>query len=92
MKIQIQGMHSQLLSLIRLFVTLWTVALPTLTPQAPLFIGFPARILEWVAISYSEGSFQPRDRTCVSCLSRRILYYYWVTWESLGSKEASVTG
>ena len=27
-----------------------------------------ARILEWVAISYSRGSSQPRDRTYVSCL------------------------
>ena len=25
-----------------------------------------ARILEWVAISFSRGSFQPRDRICVS--------------------------
>ena len=33
-----------------------------------------ARILEWVAISSSKGSSQPRDRTCVSCLGRRILY------------------
>ena len=38
-----------------------------------------ARILEWVAISFSRGSPQPRDRTCtscVSCLGRSILYYY----------------
>ena len=27
------------------------------------------RILEWVAISFSRGSFQPRDQTCVSCLA-----------------------
>ena len=26
---------------------------------------FQARVLEWVAISYSRGSFQPRDRTCI---------------------------
>ena len=30
-----------------------------------------ARILEWVAISLSQGSSQPRDRTCVSCAGRR---------------------
>ena len=29
-----------------------------------------ARILEWVAISYSKGSSQPRDRTCISCIAR----------------------
>ena len=37
---------------------------------------FQARILEWVATSYSRGSFWPRDRTrvsCNSCLGRQIL-------------------
>ena len=28
-----------------------------------------ARILEWVAISYSRGSFLPSDQTRVSCMS-----------------------
>ena len=32
---------------------------------------FQARILEWVAISYSRGSSQPRDRTWVSCIAGR---------------------
>ena len=31
-----------------------------------------ARILEWVAMSFSKGSFWTRDRTCVSCISRWI--------------------
>ena len=34
-----------------------------------------ARILEWVATSYSRGSSRPRDRNCVSrvsCVGRRI--------------------
>ena len=38
---------------------------------------FQARILEWVAISSSRESSQPRDQTCVSCIScigRRILF------------------
>ena len=36
--------------------------------------GIPqARILEWVAISSSRGSSQPRDRTCVSCIADRFL-------------------
>ena len=30
-----------------------------------------ARILEWVAISFSRGSFQPRNRTWVSCIAGR---------------------
>ena len=28
-----------------------------------------ARILDWVAISSSRGSSQPRDQTCISCVS-----------------------
>ena len=28
-----------------------------------------ARILEWVAMPFSTGSFQTRDRTCVSCFA-----------------------
>ena len=31
-----------------------------------------ARILEWVAIYFSRGSSQPRDRTCVSCITGRL--------------------
>ena len=30
---------------------------------------FQAKILEWVAISFSRGSFLPRDRTRISCVS-----------------------
>ena len=40
------------------------------------------RILEWVAISFSRGSTWPRDRTCISCTGRWILYH-WATWEAL---------
>ena len=32
-----------------------------------------ARILEWVAISFSRGSSRPRDGTHVSCIGRWIL-------------------
>ena len=39
-----------------------------------------ARILEWVAISFSREFSRPRDRTSISCVSRLILYYC-VTWE-----------
>ena len=44
-----------------------------------------ARILEWVAISYSWGSSQCSDQTCISCVSyigRQILYHC-ATWEAL---------
>ena len=46
-------------------VTLWTVA-----HRAPLSMGFlKARILEWVAMTSSRRSSQPRDRTWVSCIA-----------------------
>ena len=46
-----------MLSHVRLFATPWTVA-----RQAPLSIRvFQARILEWVAISFSRVSSPPRD-------------------------------
>ena len=32
-----------------------------------------ARVLEWVAVSFSRRSFQPRDRTPVSCIAGRRL-------------------
>ena len=35
---------------------------------------FKARILEWVAISSSRGSFPPRAQTHISCIGRQILY------------------
>ena len=34
-----------------------------------------ARILEWVAISYSRGSSQSRDGTLISCLTGRGIYH-----------------
>ena len=33
-----------------------------------------ARILEWVAIPFSRGSFQPRDQIKVSCIGSWVLY------------------
>ena len=60
--------------------------------QAPLSLGIlQARILEWVAVSSSRGSSQPRDRTwntsnwwlfwskhCFDCL---FLFSTWNPWE-----------
>ena len=37
--------------------------------------------MEWVAISYSRRSSRPRNRTCISCIGRWILYH-WATWET----------
>ena len=64
---------------------------------------FQARILEWVVISSSRGSSQPRDRThvsCISCISRRVLYqqghrgstsHYPVSWKAV-NPESSGSG
>ena len=41
-----------------------------------------ARILEWVAISFSWGCSQPMDQSRVSCIGRWILYK-WLTREAL---------
>ena len=44
-----------------------------------LQVGIP----EWVVISHSGGSFQPRDWTqvsCISCISRWTLHH-WATWK-----------
>ena len=57
-----------------------TKSCPTLaTPwgvvcQAPLSMGIlQAGVLEWVVISFSRGSFRPRNRTQVSCTASRLL-------------------
>ena len=45
---------------------------------------FQARILEWVAISFSRGSSQLRDRTWVSCTAGRF-FRDWAIREALHS-------
>ena len=44
-----------------------------------------ARILEWVAMPSSRGSSRPRDRTCVSYVSRigrQVFFTTSATWEA----------
>ena len=55
---------------------------------------FQARILEWVAISYSRGSSQPRDWTHGSCSSRRIFFFLttWATGETALNEWSCLTG
>ena len=43
---------------------------------------FQARILEWVAISFSRRSSQPRDWTQVSCIVGR-RFTIWATGEAV---------
>ena len=62
---------AKLLSRVWLSVTLWTIAW-----QAPRSRGIlQARILEWVAMVSSRGSFQPRDWTWVSCFAGRLFTF-----------------
>ena len=54
-------------------------------PGSSVHGTFQARILAWVAISFSRGSSWPRDRTrisCVSCIGRQIPYHH-ATWQAL---------
>ena len=51
---------------------------------------FQARILKWVAISYSRGSSWPRDWTGISCMGRQILYH-WATWEALSHRTTTLS-
>ena len=43
---------------------------------------FPEGTLEWVAISSSRESSQPRDWTCVSSIADRFFTTDWATWEA----------
>ena len=52
------------LSRVPLFATPWTGSLPGSSLHGIL----QARVLELVAISFSRGSSQPRDQTCLLCL------------------------
>ena len=58
--------------------SLWPSGLYSL-PGSSIHRILQARILEWVAISFSTGSSQPRDRTQVSYIGGRS-FNLWVTW------------
>ena len=49
---------------------------------------FQARVLEWVAISFSMGSSQPKDRTWVSCTAGWH-FTIWATREVLRNSQFS---
>ena len=46
-----------------------------------------ARILEWVAISFSRGSSQPRDQTQVSCILSR----FFIVWATRDTPSFSIS-
>ena len=74
------------------------VAQSCLTLYDPLDYSLPlssvhgilqARILEWIAISFSRGSSQPRNQTWVSCTAGSF-FTIWVTGEAGFKVEVSI--
>ena len=53
-------------------------------PDSSLHGIFQAKLLEWVAISYSRRSSRPRDWIPISCVSwfGRWIFYHWATKEA----------
>ena len=51
------------------------------SPGSSVYGFSQARILEWVAISFSRESSWPRDRTQVSCIAGRV-FTIWTTREA----------
>ena len=53
-------------------------------PGSSFHVIFQARVLKWVAISYSRGSSHPRDLTHVSWIGRQIFYQLQHLGDPLG--------
>ena len=72
---EVKGVWSEVrwLSRVPLFATPWTMAYQALPSMG--------RVLEWVAISLSRGSSQPRDRSRVSRIAGRC-FNLWATREA----------
>ena len=51
---------------------------------------FQARILEWVAFSFSQDALQPRDRTRVSCVSCTGSWISFLPLSQLGSPNSQI--
>ena len=65
-------------------LTLWD-PMDCSSPDSSVHGIFLARILEWVATSFSRGSSWPRDRTHVPCVLPHCkqVFYRWTTREAL---------
>ena len=82
----------------KLYYVLCLVAQSYLTLWDPINCGPPgssvhgilqARILEWVAMPFSRGSSQPRDRTHFSCIAGGF-FTIWATREALEAQNYKV--
>ena len=51
-------------------------------PDSSVHGFFQARILEWVSISFSRGSSQLRDGSCISCLANGF-FTTWTAWQEV---------
>ena len=71
-----RSLYSSVCSVSRSYLTLYD-PLDYNPPGSSVQGILQARILEWVAISFSRGSSWSRDQnfmSCISCIGRRILY------------------
>ena len=89
----LHGIYSYLPSISTSSGRMCVLSCPTLcdlmnrSPPGPSVHGiFRIRILQWVANCSSRGSSPPRYQTCVSCISRWILYH-WATTEALEERD-----
>ena len=78
------GWGAQLLSLVWLFCD----PIDYNPPGSSVHGILQARILEWVAISFSRGSSWPSDWTCLLHLPYRQILYPWATQEALQREES----
>ena len=76
------------LSCVWLFVTPWIVARPPVSSVQGIL---QARTQEWLAIPFSRGSSQPRNRTCVFCTAELLLTVL-ANWEEVGTDDGSKAG
>ena len=81
-------MRKSVVVVAKLCLTLWPHGLQP--PISSVHEIFQARILEWVAISFSRGSSRPKEQTLISCIDRWILYH-WTTreasWRGIGEQK-----
>ena len=57
----------------------------TVAHQAPLSIEFSSKNTGVSCISFSRGSFPPRNQTLVSCIGRQVLYHLSHRGSPIGS-------
>ena len=80
--------RQQQLSCVRLFC----ISVDCSPPGSSVHGISQARILEWVAISYSKGSSQPRDWTWLSCIGRHSVPLSRQGGPCAGDKCSTLTG